>query len=160
MPWSRKEKYFASLLNFNNYSKAKRQIYRWVYKFQAKESVNKLNKKAENPRSVRKLTARCPENVDAVRDSVGRSPKKSLRRCSEELGLSCASLQRILKKDLLLYQYRIQIKHKLTPADIEKHFVICWWFENKIKEDPDFLDEVWFSDEESFWICGHINSNN
>ena len=30
-----------------------------------------------------------------------------------------ASLQRILKKDLQLYPYRIQIKHKLTPANNE-----------------------------------------
>ena len=48
------------------------------------------------------------------------SSKKSLRRRSEELGLSRASLQRILKKDLKLYPYGIQIKHKLIPADIEK----------------------------------------
>ena len=71
--------------------------------FQATGSVNNLNKKAENPRSGRKLTARCPDNVDAVRDFFGRSLKKSLQRHSE----------RILKKDLQLYPYRSQIKHKL-----------------------------------------------
>ena len=40
--------------------------------------MNNLNKKAEHPRSGKKLTARYPDNVDAVKDSVGRSPKKSL----------------------------------------------------------------------------------
>ena len=31
------------------------------------------------------LTARCPDNVDAARDSLKRSPKKSLQRRSEKL---------------------------------------------------------------------------
>ena len=72
---------------FRNYSK-KSQIYRWVHKFQATGAVNKLNKKVENPRSGRKFTARCPHNVDAVRDSVGRSRKKSPNRRFQEHGLS------------------------------------------------------------------------
>ena len=114
-----------SIGKFNfNYHTQKRQIYRWVYKSQATGSVNNLNKKAENPRSGRKLTARCPENVDMVRDSVGRSPKKSLRRRSQELGLSRASLQRILKNDFQLYLNRIQIKYKLMPVDMEKRLRI------------------------------------
>ena len=53
-----------------------RQIYHWAHKFHATGSVNNLNKKSATPRSGRKLTARCPDNVNAVRDSVARSPKK------------------------------------------------------------------------------------
>ena len=53
-------------------------------------SVNNPNKKAENPRYGSKLTARCSDNVDAVRDSVGKSLKKSFRRHFQELGLSRA----------------------------------------------------------------------
>ena len=64
--------------------------YCWINKFQPTRSVNNLNKKAENPRSGRKLTVRCLDNVDVVRDSVGRSPKNSLRRRSQEFGLSRA----------------------------------------------------------------------
>ena len=81
--------------NFN-YSQ-KSQIYHWVHKFQATGSVNNLNKKAKNPRSGRKLNAKYPDNVDVVRDSVGTSLKKPLQRRSQELGLSHAPLQRILK---------------------------------------------------------------
>ena len=73
----------------------KSQIYRWTHKFQVTGSLNNLNKKAENPRSGRKFTAKCPENVDAVRDSVGKSPKKSLRRHSQKLGLSRALWDRV-----------------------------------------------------------------
>ena len=66
---------FRKKFNFNNHPQ-NRQIHRYVHKFQATGSLNNFNKKAENPKSGRKLTARCPDNVDAVRDSVGRNPKK------------------------------------------------------------------------------------
>lgn len=150
---------FRREFNFNNYPH-KFQITRWVNKFKATGSLNKLSKKAEQSTSGRKLTARCPENVDAVRDSVGRSPKKSIRRRSQEMGLSRASVHRILKKDLNLYPYRIQIMQKLTPADMKKRVMMCQWFETKIEEDSDFLDNVWFSDEAHFSLCGHVNSKN
>ena len=80
---------FRRIFNFNNYPQ-KSQIFRWVQKFQAPGSVNNL--KAVNPKSGRKLIARCPKNVDTVRDSVGRSPEKSLQRRSQRFGLSRGSL--------------------------------------------------------------------
>ena len=100
----REEKYFPSLFiwkkyfktvqanfrrkfNFKNYPQ-KSQMYCCIPKFQATGSVNNLTKKTENPRSGRKVTAGCPDNMDEVRDSVGRSPKKSIQRRSQELNLS------------------------------------------------------------------------
>ena len=74
---------FRGKFNFNNYPQ-KSQIYRWVHKFQATDPENHLNKGAESPWSDSKLTARCPDTVDVVRDSVGRSPKAvpiQIRRC-------------------------------------------------------------------------------
>ena len=38
--------------------------------------MNNFSKKAENARSDRKLTARCPDIVEVVRDLIGRRPKK------------------------------------------------------------------------------------
>ena len=52
------------------------------------------------------------------------------------------------------------MSYKLIPSDIEKRLMMCRWFENEIDEDPDFMDDVWFSDEAHFWLCGHLNSNN
>ena len=45
--------------------------------------------------------------------------KSPFERHSQEFGLSRASLQRILKKYLQLYPYRIQIKHNLKSADMK-----------------------------------------
>ena len=89
MAWKRKETYFAFLLIWKqNYSKLyernlavsltltiiSRKIKFIVrHKFSATESVNNLDKKAENPRSGRKLIVRCPDNEDALRDFVVRN---------------------------------------------------------------------------------------
>ena len=116
----------------------------------------KSTKKGQKSRSGRKFTA----NVDAVRDSVGRSPKKSLRRRSQELGLSRSSVHKILKNDLQLYPYRIQIKQTLTQNDMTKCVEMCQWFESKIEENPDFLQNVWFSDEAHSSLLGHVSSKN
>ena len=78
---------FRWKFNFNNYSQ-KSQIYRWVHKFQTIESVNIHNNKTENLSNGG--TARYSDNVDTLRDSVGRSLKKFLQRRSQELGLSRA----------------------------------------------------------------------
>ena len=31
-----------------------------------------------------------------------------------------------------------------------KHVEMCQWFESKIEENPDFIQNVWFSDEAHF----------
>ena len=110
--------------------------------------------------SGRKVSARTERNIDAVRNSVGHSPKKSLRQRSQELGISRESLRCVLKADLHLYPYQIQIKQNLTEADMAKCVTMCEWFCDTIKDNPDFLDHVWFSDEAHFLLSGHVNSKN
>ena len=100
-------------------------IHQWISKFKATATVLSINKKAAAPTSGRKMTARTPGNIEAVRTSVSRSPKKSIRRRSQELRISYASVQRILNVDLCLCPYSIQIKHKLTPGDKIKRVAMC-----------------------------------
>ena len=100
---------FRSKFNFDNYPQ-KSQIYPWIHNFQDTGTLKSLNKKTEIPN----LAEYWQQDILTMR-----SPKKSPRRRSQELSLSHASLQRILNKDLQLYPYRIQIKHKLTPTDME-----------------------------------------
>lgn len=136
-------------------------IFKWVQKFKEKGTAQNLNSKTkEGSHSGRRKSARSPRKIDAVRNSVSRSPTKSLRRRSQELGISCESVWRNLVSDLHLYPYRIQIKHKLTQEDMQKRVRMCQWFCDQIDENPDFLNEVWFSDEAHFLLSGHVNSKN
>ena len=49
-----------------NCSPKKSKMYRGIHTFQATESIKNITKKAEKSRFGRKLTTRCPNNVDVV----------------------------------------------------------------------------------------------
>ena len=104
----------------------------------------------DNHHSGRPKSSRTPHNVAAVRDSVVHSPRKSVRRRSQELGINREPVRRIYIADLNMQPYRIQIKQKLTPDDMRKRVIMCQWFCDKIDTVPDFLDNVWFSDRYIF----------
>ena len=119
----------------------KHLIHRWAQKFREHGTVNLNAKGKRDTYSGRPRITRSQENIDAIRDSIGRSPRKLLRRRSQELGINRESIRRILVKDLQLYPSKIQIKHKLTQTDMEKRVAICRWFCGKGDENPDFLND-------------------
>ena len=136
-------------------------MYNWIKKFRTHGTILNLNAKGNREtHSGLPKTSRIPQNIAAARDSVVRSPRKSLRRRSQELGIDRESVRRILITDPHLYPYQIPIKHKLTPDDMKKRVTMCEWLCSKIHEDPDILDNVWFSDEAHFLLSGHVNSKN
>ena len=91
-------------------------------------------------------------NINKVSKSVGRSPKKSLRKTNQELGINIGSLRAILKKYLNLYPYKIQIKQVITDEEMKKWLQMARCFENQLQENEKFLDEVWFSDKARFFL--------
>ena len=74
---------FCRQYNFNHFPN-KSMIYRWIKKFKSKGTVLKLTARSEKVITRRHLGVRVRENVDAVRTSVGRSPRKSTQRRSQE----------------------------------------------------------------------------
>ena len=71
---------YPGSFNFNK-CLHKFQVSRWENKFKGSGSlIESSDKRNYQPASGRKLTARFPENVDAVRHLVGRSLKKSIRK--------------------------------------------------------------------------------
>jgi transposase len=82
----------------------------WVRNFEATGST--LKKKGGSVQ-----TARTPKNIAVVREATERSPHRSARRHSVTLGLSEASVRRILHKDLHFYPYKIQVTHALHERD-------------------------------------------
>jgi len=83
-----------------------------------------------------------------------------VHRRSQELGINQESVRRILIADLHMYAYRVQIKQELTPDDMRKGVIMCQRFCDKIDAVPDFLENVWFSNEAHFLLSGHVNSKN
>ena len=81
------------------------------------------------------ITARSPANVDRVNASVQQSPKKFLWHRSQKLGISVTSLQRMLKKNLTKFPYKISICYKLTDTDKQKRTEMC----NRVAEQMDLF---------------------
>ena len=109
-------------------------------------------------RSGRTRGAETKQNIEAVRLSIVQSPKKSCRRRSQELGLSRMSTIRILRLDLKLFTYHIQVKQKLTAQDEQDRVEICNWFNDKIEENKNWINNAWFTDEAHCHLDGYVNS--
>ena len=68
-------------------------------------------------RTGRPRTALSKENIDTVMGAFCQSPKKSVRRASDELELSKTSVHRILK-DHKMHPYRLRILYELFDEDL------------------------------------------
>lgn len=83
-------------------------------------SIEKVNILKETVSIVDKTYQRniwTPANVDIVHGSVQVSPYISICRRSQQLGISSTSLHGILKNELHLHFYKIQLTQKLKPTD-------------------------------------------
>ncbi|XP_069359553.1 histone-lysine N-methyltransferase SETMAR-like [Maniola hyperantus] len=125
-------------------------IKKWVKKFE--ETGSTLNvKQTGGPR-----TSRSEENVQQVSASVRRDPDLSTRKRSAELGLSRTSLRRILKLDLKLHPYKIQLVQELNPNDLNLRKSYA---ETMLTRFSNFHN-ILFSDEAHFHLNGHVNKQN
>ena len=110
--------------------------------------------------SGRKRSQRTPAKVALVRDALQRSPHKSMRRLSQEVGCSRATAHRIARVDVQFFPYKISIHQSLTEAQKTARKRFCAWFVRKCDQNPDFVDQIWYSDEAHFHLDGKVNSQN
>ena len=98
--------------------------------------------------------------IAAVAESVREDPSQSITRRSQELEISRTSLWRILRKDLSLYPYKIQLTQELKPQDHARRRTFADWVLERQEIDPNFCDKVIFSDEAHFLLSGSVNKQN
>ena len=95
-----------------------------------------------------------------VTNKLQRSPRKSLRRLSQETRISLTSTHRAVHQ-LKFFPYKVHVVHELKPQDSEKRVLFCRWFENFILEKGEnILNHTFFSDEAWFHLSGYMNSQN
>ncbi|PSN38866.1 hypothetical protein C0J52_26669 [Blattella germanica] len=92
-----------------------------------------------------------PENTEAVRVAMQRSPGKSCRKAAVQLGISRRSVQRILKRDLNMYTYKMTSVHKLTDEHKRQRLLFAQW-----AKEQQIFNNVWFSDETHFHLDGGV----
>lgn len=129
----------------------KSTILRIVRRFKGTGSVS------DTHRPGRPKTARSPENIKKADASIKENSKKSVRRRSQEMGLSKSSLSRILLKDLNLHPYKTQTMQTLSDSDKEARKEMCLWMKERLVQDDHWADRIWFSDEAHFYLANRQN---
>ncbi|KAK9752168.1 Helix-turn-helix domain (DUF4817) [Popillia japonica] len=111
------ESFAATLFGRNNAS-TENTIKRIVVKFEATASA------ADERSTVRERqnTIRVPETIERVREHFTAQPSTSTSRASQELEIPRTTLRRILKQDLKMKPYKMQINQPLRPFDMERRF--------------------------------------
>ncbi|KAF2355128.1 Protein of unknown function DUF4817 [Trinorchestia longiramus] len=89
----------------------KKTKYRTVRKFNEHGSISNRYK----GNSGRKIIQRTENNIAIVQRAISENPTTFVRR--NETNLSKSTFHRILKKDIRLHPYKMQIKHELLPRD-------------------------------------------
>ena len=100
------------------------------------------------------------ETVDCVCESFSRSPHKSVRQASRELGVPCSTVHDIVHKHLHLHAYKLQLLHHIKPHDHRKRTDFVVEMLSRIEENNNYLGLVLFGDESTFHMCGKVNWHN
>lgn len=109
---------------------------------------------------VRQRVGRSVENIAAVETSVANDPNQSIPRRSQELGIAQTTLRRILRKDLGLHPYKIQLTQELKPMVNLKRRTFSDLALEKMRLDDQFHRKIIFSDEAHFWLNGFVKKQN
>jgi hypothetical protein len=125
---------------------------RWLKQFEETGSVAK-QKSSGRPRSLE-------ENVERIRQSCVRSPKKAIAHRSLALGIPKSTIQNVLHKRLCLHAYKIELKHEIRPDDWPKRSEYADFMLNQIDDNETFLRQVCFTDEVTFHVDGCVNQHN
>lgn len=83
----------------------------------------------------RARTARSEENIAAVSASVDEDPNLSIPRRAQQLNLSQTTTWRILRKDLGLHPYKIQLVQELKPQDHGMRRTFADWALEQLEAD-------------------------
>lgn len=135
-----------------DYQKLVQEIYTCVAKFR---NVGTVGRKAGSGAPKK----RTPEIVADVAERMEQSPRKSIRRLAQEINLSYGTCQKILKENLNLYSYRINVVQELFQRDFPARIEYCQWFLNNLNNN-NTLDLTFFTDEAWFYLSGYINKQN
>ncbi|PNF39164.1 hypothetical protein B7P43_G01359 [Cryptotermes secundus] len=97
-----------------------------------------------------------PENVEAVRQSILRSPRCSARKHAVALDISNRSMRRILHEHLHFHPYKMGVVQELSPRDFQNRITVCETLLENLP--PNAL--AFFSNEAHFHLSGYVNKQN
>ena len=105
-------------------------------------------------------TVRTAQNIERVRETIVRSPQLSSSRLSQILNISQTSVVRILKQDIKMFPYKIQILQTQTDANKAMRVEFSRQMAERIENDPDLLENLIFTDEAHVELSVYMNKQN
>ena len=130
----------------------RRTLQRWVNSFRERGVLSHAEHRAHGHRTpttgLRKITR-----------AVRRNPHHSVRQLSRRTGASKSTIHRILRRQLGLFPYKLQLTQRLHRGEKAKRMQFCRWLLGKWAS-PRFRQSLLFSDEAHFYLNGHVNKQN
>ena len=111
------------------------------------------------PKSGRPITATPDEKGGQLFASLINSPQKFVRRLSRELEISRQSVHNLLRKRNFK-PYIPRLFHALHDGDADQRVEFSEMFLDLMRNDENFQDKIWWSDEACYKLNGHINRHN
>lgn len=104
----------------------------------------------------------------AIRDSIDNAFDElqsagippSIRKVSELSGASTGTVHKRLRKELMLYPYKVTLGQPLSVDHKARRLFFCEWMLHEINRDATFLSRIIWSDECSFHLDGWVNRQN
>jgi hypothetical protein len=124
------------------------------------DKLKAMGSVANVPRSGRPTTALTEEKVTDIQASITVSPRKSLRRLSQQSGVSLGSEYTAVRKKLHLFPYKVRVVQELEPNDHVRCTQYCQWFMEHVTPDVEELDDSYWTDEAWFHSNVYVNSQN
>ncbi len=107
-----------------------------------------------------KQTARTNENKEAVRTLLKENPRTSINQLAQQIGVLWSSTYRLMREDIGLFPYKVQVLQKLTVFSRQRRLAIAEEFSVVLTARPSMFFNIWFSDECHFWMNGYVNEQN
>lgn len=123
-----------------------------VRKFRQTGSVANQKKNYEN-------RVRTEEAEVAILGHINLDPTTSTRKLAEESGFSRTTVRRVLKLHNF-HPYKIHLVQEINEDDPDRRLQFCEIMTDKINTNPNFLFNICFSDECSFFVNGTVNRHN
>lgn len=139
-------------LQFNQlHPPCKRTIWKNWRKYRQSGTSLNLNK----GNSGRLITTRTQRNVRRVLNTVRENPRISCRR--NTLGISKSSFNRIIRKNINWYPFKMHVRHQLLEGDFHRRRVFADFL---VQKPPVFINNIVIGDEAAFALNGSVNRQN
>ena len=148
-----RRKFRTKYPNCRNNIPSRKVISTWYSRFSETRRIDQGNEH-------RGRTSVEPQIVEAIGNIHKENPSTSIRQVAQQVPVCKTSVHKVVRKNLKLYPYKIQMLQSLEHPDYEKRESFARTVLDLINTDATFLQRVCFTDEATFHVSGNVNRHN